>query len=304
MGQSAKISLRWCYGEYWPKLKSVNTISKYAVMNIFLHWQLGHDQHKCLLDGCCSLHIAYGIDIFINTVWTCLQSFHPRHFPNALDAAVFSAAAKIVAASQLISSFLRISFNNPIFWYMQILTPMSHPAWKNWPAWGGKRSGQQEVNMKFISIVKSFSFTIAKSFSFSIVKTTNSKINSTRAIGNIFSIIIILNDHDNHRDHDQGRMGCARCSCCESEYPRHLGSHDGCCPSSNHHHNCTITTSQSFLRIICTCDNHHFPQWSAPDAQRGGWKLDRGMDRCARRHCKLPLQLCRHHWSQVVLISV
>ena len=181
MGQSAKISLRWCYGEYWPEPKSVNTISKYAVMNIFLHWQLGHDQHKCLLDGCCSLHIAYGIDIFINTVWTCLQSFHPRHFPNALDAAVFSAAAKIVAASQPISPFLRISFNNPIFWYIRISTPiMSHPARKNWPAWGSKRSGQQEVNMKFISIVKSFSFTIAKSFSFSIVKTTNSKINSTR----------------------------------------------------------------------------------------------------------------------------
>ena len=35
------------------------------------------------------------------------------------------------------------------------------------------------------------------------------------------------------------------------------------------------------------------------DSQCGRKKLDRGMDRCAGRHCKFPLQFCGDLWGQV-----
>ena len=70
----------------------------------------------------------------------------------------------------------------------------------------------------------------------------------------------------------QGRMAGACCSCCESEYPRHLGCHDGCCPSSNHHHHHHHHQYTSIIiRVPLISDNTH------DDSQRGEQKFDTGL---------------------------
>ena len=57
----------------------------------------------------------------------------------------------------------------------------------------------------------------------------------------------------NHADHQQGRMAGACRGRCEPEHPRHLGSHDGCCSSSNlQRHHPIIEYHNIIVNIIVT----------------------------------------------------